>query len=131
LRATWGGEDNRTHSVFESKSHRRLQPPEPIAATGIYNPKILDPLGKVPALIHEARFAKFGDWVDYSKLDLPAPDSHQTISIQPGKGRTFSMVTRDVIDKDKFPGPGHYDVVHGSLQARSRNAKAKQASADV
>jgi hypothetical protein len=131
LRATWGGEENRTHGVFESKSSRKPEEPQPIPAPGTYNPRILDPLGKVPALIHEARFAKFGDWVDYSKVDLPAPDSHQTINIQPGKGRTFSTVTRDVIDKDKFPGPGHYDVVHRSLQIHSRNAKAKQASADV
>jgi hypothetical protein len=80
----------------------------------------------VPASIHEARFAKFGDWIDYEKAEVPPPDAYQAVTIAPGKGRTFSRVTREAIDRDQFPGPGQYEVLHAPLQVRSLNARAKQ-----
>jgi hypothetical protein len=128
LRATWGGENSRAHSVFVSRTVRKELEPEEGPAPDAYRPKILDPVGKVPPSIHEARFAKFGDWVDYSKAEVPPPDSYQEVTIAPGKGMTFSRIGREVIEKDGFPGPGHYDVLHRPFYVRSLNARAIQAS---
>jgi hypothetical protein len=35
------------------------------------------------------------------------------------------------VDKDQFPGPGHYEVLHPPIHARSKNAMASQAAEDV
>jgi hypothetical protein len=86
----------------------------------------LDAVGKVPAIIHESRFQQFGDWVDHTKIANPAPDAYQAVRIAPGRGRTISRISR-TDQKAQIPGPGHYDVLHASLQKRSMNAKAHQA----
>lgn len=52
---------------------------------GQYNPRITDRDHAVPELIHEARFAASGDWIDRSKEELPAPDSYQNVQITPGE----------------------------------------------
>jgi hypothetical protein len=126
LRKTWSDARPVSKSVFLSAARRDAPRPEPVPAPGSYDPKILDPVGTVPAIIHEARFQQFGDWVDHSKIANPAPDAYQAVRIAPGRGGTISRISR-TDEKNHVPGPGHYDVVHGSLQKRSKNAKAPQA----
>jgi hypothetical protein len=126
LRKTWSDARPVSKSVFVSRSRRDAPGPEPVPAPGSYDPKILDPVGKVPAIIHESRFQQFGDWVEHSKIANPAPDAYQAVRIAPGRGRTISSISR-TDQKNQMPGPGQYDVVHGSLQKRSKNVKAPQA----
>jgi hypothetical protein len=120
----------RAASVFSSITKRELPRPPATPPPGGYDPKIIDPVGRVPTLIHESRFPSRGGWVDRSKIDNPAPDAYQSIKIKPGRGMTISKIDRSSIDKDKFPGPGTYEVLHKSLRTPCHNARAPLAPPD-
>jgi hypothetical protein len=113
--------DGKRDRVFTSHARRELPKPRKGPAPGDYDPRI-------PQHIHESRFAKFADWIDHSKADVPPPDAYQQIRMSPGKGITIAKATRDAIDGDKFPGPGTYDVLHGSLSKKSKNVRTIQAT---
>jgi hypothetical protein len=48
----------------------------------------------------------------------------------PGRGRTISRLARGEVPNET-PGPGSYDVLHGSLSKRSLNAIAPQQREDA
>ena len=114
----------RPSSVFSSRSKRVLQTVEDLPSPDKYSPKVLDHVGSIAPQIRETRYSTSGDWIDPSRAELPAPDAYQHIDFHPGKGRTISRVSREYVDKDNFPGPGTYNVVHGSIMKKSLNAKA-------
>jgi hypothetical protein len=120
------GEEARPSAQFASQAHRVQNVETEVPGPGRYSPRIIDGGHRVPQLIHETRFAACGSWIDTTKQDIPSPDTYQQVRIEPGRGRTISRISRDVPIAES-PGPGHYDVVHGSLFKRSKNAAAPQA----
>jgi hypothetical protein len=120
--------DGKRDRVFTSHASREPPKPRKGPAPGDYDPRIPDGVGAVPQSIHESRFAKFADWIDHSKADVPPPDAYQQIRMSPGKGITIAKTTRDGTDGDKFPGPGTYDVLHESLSKKSKNVRTIQAT---
>lgn len=131
LTNSWtSGLPKKATSAFASRSTREETVGNDVPGPGRYTVKIDDKSHAVPTLIRETRFSKVGDWIDYSKEALPPPDAYQTVSMEPSrkKGRTISSLLRDPVNKDNFPGPGAYNVLHDSMLKRSRNAAAPQVS---
>jgi hypothetical protein len=121
------GEETRPSTQFASQVHREQRVETEVPGPGQYDPRTIDGDHRVPQLIHETRFATSGNWIDRTKQEIPSPDTYQQVTIEPGRGRTISKTYRDDHVADS-PGPGHYDVVHGSLFKRSKNAAALQAA---
>ncbi|OHT15391.1 hypothetical protein TRFO_14148 [Tritrichomonas foetus] len=126
----WVKPKMRASSVFESQAPRSKEIISDTPGAGQYNPRIIDNDHHVPPTIHESRFSKFGDWVDHNKIDFPAPDHYQKIEMDTGKGVTISRTNRDNPDKDNFPGPGYYNVVHSSLKTKCFNAHVPKSTDD-
>lgn len=117
-------------SVFESKVNRGEEKVNDTPGAGAYNPRIIDKDHAVPTLIHESRFSDQSSWVDKNQIENPAPDYYQSINLKPGKGKTISSTSRDKPDRDQFPGPGAYNVLHASLKSKCYNAKAPKDNDD-
>lgn len=119
-----GKSSKRPSSVFSSRTKRTLQKIEISPGPDSYSPMNLDSIRAIPPQIRETRYSTSGDWVNPSQAEVPSPDSYQHVEIRPGKGRTISRVSREDVDRDKFPGPGAYNVVHGSIMKKSLNRRA-------
>lgn len=123
---TWVTPQMNPSSVFKSKVNRSQEVVNDVPAPGSYNPRITDNDHAVPTLIHESRFTTQGGWVDKNKIDLPAPNAYQSIVFKTGKGKTISPAYPNPSDKNDFPGPGTYNVVHSSLKTKCYNALASK-----
>jgi hypothetical protein len=128
LRRELARADGKRDRVFVSQTKREPQRPHPGPGPGQYDPRIIDGVGAVPPTIHESRFAKFGDWIDHAKAELPPPDACQQIRMAPGKGVTIPKITREGPERDNVPGPDAYNVVHRSLSKKSKNVRTIQAT---
>lgn len=118
-------------SVFESRVQRGEEKLDDTPGAGAYNPRIIDHDHAVPALIHESRNDNQAAWVDKNKIENPSPDYYQKVDIKPGKGKTISSTTRDRPDRDQFPGPGAYNVLHASLKTKCFNSRVPKVEDDI
>jgi hypothetical protein len=123
--------DGRKDSAFMSVAKREIEKPMFNPAPGSYETAGGTSVGKILPLIHESRTDKVNDWIDHSKGEIPAPDSYQSVKMGPGRGQTISKLGRDVGTSNEVPGPGSYEVVHGAIGTRSRNACASQAGSEL
>ncbi|KAH0790496.1 H-SHIPPO 1 [Histomonas meleagridis] len=120
----------RPSSVFKSCASRSRKVDNSNPGPGSYSPQITDSAHHIPMSIHESRFEKHGDWIESSKIETPSPDSYQKLDSDLEKGRTIPRTYRENRNVDNFPGPGAYNVVHGSFKTKSHNAAAIQDMSD-
>ena len=118
---SWGGSG--ITSVFTSKAGRTDYRGNGVPGPGRYVPRITDRDHVVPMLIRESRFSKVGDWISSAINDVPGPGAYEQV-IPITKGRSISSLCV-VPDRGEGPGPGTYDVVHGSMLKQSANARMR------
>ncbi|OHT14603.1 hypothetical protein TRFO_42962 [Tritrichomonas foetus] len=124
---TWD-KSKRPSSVFQSRTKRELDRIEILPGSADYSPQITDHNRAIPPLIHESRNSTLGNWVSKDKCETPAPDVYQHIDFNPGKGITIPYKYRDDDSDNRIPGPGAYNVIHGSLDVKSYNSYVRKQS---
>lgn len=115
----------RPSSVFQSRTKRNQDAVSDTPGAADYFPIINDKERAVPPLIRESRYEKIGDWIDKTKIETPSTDRYQNICMDPGKGITIPTTTRQDESPNKNPGPGAYNVVHGSMKGKSFNSAVR------
>lgn len=117
---SWGSEG--ITSVFTSKARRTDYRGNGVPGPGHYVPRITDSDHTVPPSIRDSRFEKVGDWIACQMNDVPGPGTYEPVLPPCGsKGRSISSLCL-IPSRDTGPGPGAYDIVHGSLIKKSNNA---------
>lgn len=115
--------DKRPNSVFMSRSKRTSSASTDPPGPGQYSPKIIDEYRKVPKKIRQTRYEKVGDWLEQSKKKTPAPDAYQNLEGDLRRGRTIPKSPRfEHEHRNRVPGPGTYEVKHGTMFRRSHNS---------
>ena len=109
----------RPTSVFACKVPRETDPSTDVPGPGKYNPVVDDRSRAVPPTIKEG--PRDDSWVNKTQMENPDPTAYQHVIIAPKGGITISNIDRkEVVDPN--PGPGQYNVLHGSMLHRSYNS---------
>ena len=118
----------RPNSSFLSKTKRVLRKIDSNPGPGTYTPQVPGESEKIPIIIKEA--AKVEAWINPQQIDNPAPDAYQSIETNIRPLTIPSTTTRYTDTVSDVPGPGAYDVKHGSFVIKSHNANANIKIAD-
>ena len=119
--------EDRPNSSFASRSKRELRKINSNPGPGDYDPEIPGDNDKISIVIKEA--AGKDAWIEPSKLGNPAPNQYQKLETEyrpltiPKQGR-FDDKPSDT------PGPGKYNVKHGSFIIPSHNSRASRKTDD-
>jgi hypothetical protein len=71
--------------------------------------------------IHAGRFEEVGNFMDIPTARNPAPDSYQKLESVGLKGKSIPRKGRGEDWSSPNPGPGKYEVTHGSFIKKSYN----------
>jgi hypothetical protein len=73
--------------------------------------------------IHAGRFEEVGNFMDIPSLWNPSPDAYQKLDGPGTRGKSIPRKGRNDDWRNPNPGPGQYNVTHGSFVKRSYNVE--------
>lgn len=112
--------DKRPNSVFITKTKREIQNGSDAPGPGFYNPDVLRASGITIKMNQTDRFKKIGEW--QNPINSPSPDTYN-ITSDYSKGKTIPKIGhRPLYSRNNNPGPGAYEVTHGTLLQHSFNS---------
>lgn len=115
-------------SVFQSRSRRGQVIRGITPGPGAYDTENTYSSAQIHPQIRETRYDKVGNWIDMSKSNNPSPDRYQKLGEVEGIEQTIRHVERFNYKYSDVPGPGRYDIKHGSLLIKSHNINAPRLS---
>lgn len=112
--------NKKTSPSFASRTKRVLRKIEDGPGPADYTLQYPGDNEKIPPMI---RGTEYGEaWIEPSKLDNPGPDAYQSIESNGPRPLTIPTSKRFSEKKDDTPGPGAYNLKHGSFYIPSKNS---------
>lgn len=110
----------KSSAPFASKTKRELRKIDSNPGPGEYTPQFAYDNEKIPPMIRGTEYGE--SWIDPEKIDNPGPDAYQRIDKDERRPLTIPTSKRFNDKKDETPGPGAYNLKHGSFYIPSRNS---------